>query len=72
MMSSILPYKATSTSCQRGFKQNPSYQISKHSNLCPKGCSSSFPRQIKIRQFGDYMLLSTVERQNFCVFERKY
>ena len=30
-------------------KQNRSYQISKHSNLCPKGCSSSFRRQIKIR-----------------------
>ena len=29
--------------------QNPSYQIPKHHpNLCPKGCPSSFPRQIEI------------------------
>ena len=39
-------------------KQNPSYQISKHHpNLCQKGCSSSFPRQIKIRQLCDYNVI---------------
>ena len=39
-------------------KQNPSYQISKyHPNLCPKGCPSSFPRQIEIRQVCDYKVI---------------
>ena len=35
-------------------KQYPSYEISNHHpNLCPKGCSSYFPRQIEIRQVCD-------------------
>ena len=39
-------------------KHNPSYQISKHHpNFCPKGCPSSFLRQIDIKQFCDYSVI---------------
>ena len=39
-------------------KQYQSYEISKHhQNLCPKGCSSSFPRQIEIMQVCDYNVI---------------
>ena len=50
--------KNSGPSFKEVLRQNPSYQISKHHpSLCPKGCPSSFPRQIEKRQVCDYNVI---------------
>ena len=59
--------------------QNLSYQISKHHpKLCLKGCPSSFPRQIDIRQVSDYVIQHSyniavkMSAVKYPFFEREY